>query len=87
MGVTASLILPDAQPTSEVMGRTAPSLLDMGVALISGLAGAYAICREDVSSALPGVAIAAALVPPLAAVGIGLAQLDIKIAAGRCCCL
>ena len=82
MGVGAGLILPDAPPTPEVMSRTAPSLLDMGVALISGLAGAYAICREDVSSALPGVAIAAALVPPLAAVGIGIAQLDMEIAGG-----
>lgn len=82
MGAGAGLILPEAQPTAEVMSRTAPSLLDMGVALISGLAGAYAICREDVSSALPGVAIAAALVPPLAAVGIGIAQLDMKIAGG-----
>ena len=44
----------------------------MGVALASGAAGAYAISRRDVSASLAGVAIAAALVPPLVSSGIGL---------------
>jgi septal ring-binding cell division protein DamX len=43
------------------------------VALFSGLAGAYALSRSDAAGALPGVAIAAALVPPLATVGISFA--------------
>jgi len=46
------------------------------------LAGAYAICRKNVSASLPGVAIAAALVPPLATVGIGISWLDWNIARG-----
>lgn len=63
--------LPQNTPLSaEVMARTAPSLLDLGVALFAGLAGAYAICDSDASGALPGVAIAAALVPPLSSVGL-----------------
>jgi hypothetical protein len=65
-----------------MMSRTAPSLLDLGVALISGLAAAYALCRKNISSALAGVAIAVALVPPLATVGIGLAWLNWHIAGG-----
>jgi uncharacterized membrane protein len=64
------------------MGRTHPTLLDLGVALISGLAAAYAQCRRDSLSALSGVAIAVALVPPLATVGIGLTMLDGSIAGG-----
>ncbi len=40
------------------------------VALISGIAAAYALCRKNVSNSLPGVAIAVALVPPLATVGV-----------------
>jgi outer membrane biosynthesis protein TonB len=64
------------------MARTNPTLLDLGVALVSGIAGAYALCRKDVSTSLPGVAIAAALVPPLATVGIGLALGDGRIAGG-----
>jgi uncharacterized hydrophobic protein (TIGR00271 family) len=59
--------------TAEIMARTQPNLLDLGVALFSGVAGAYALCRRDVSASLPGVAIAAALVPPLSSVGISLA--------------
>lgn len=57
----------------EIAGRTQPNLLDLAVALAAGAAGAYAVARKDVAAALPGVAIAAALVPPLAVVGIGLA--------------
>jgi uncharacterized hydrophobic protein (TIGR00271 family) len=57
---------------SELMARTQPTLIDLGIALFSGFAGAYALCRSDAAGALPGVAIAAALVPPLATVGIAL---------------
>jgi uncharacterized hydrophobic protein (TIGR00271 family) len=60
--------------TSEIQARTAPTLLDLGVALAAGTAGAYAKSRRDISDALPGVAIAVALVPPLSVVGIGLAN-------------
>jgi uncharacterized hydrophobic protein (TIGR00271 family) len=77
-----SLIAPETALPREVMSRTQPNLLDLGVALASGAAGAYALCRKDVSASLPGVAIAAALVPPLAAVGVGLARWDGNIAGG-----
>lgn len=60
--------------TSEIEARTAPTLLDLGVALAAGTAGAYAKSRRDISDALPGVAIAVALVPPLSVVGVGIAN-------------
>ncbi|MEW5960975.1 MAG: DUF389 domain-containing protein, partial [Chloroflexota bacterium] len=82
MGVLIGWLAPFQSPTAEIMGRTAPSLLDLGVALVSGLAGAYALCRKNISSALAGVAIAVALVPPLATVGIGLAWRNWQIAGG-----
>lgn len=83
MGLLIGFLLPQIDPTpGEIIGRTKPSLFDLGVALISGLAGAYALCRKDMSSSLPGVAIAAALVPPLATVGIGLAWFKMDIAQG-----
>ena len=81
-GVLTGLVIPDEVPNSEILGRINPNLLDLGVALASGAAGAYALCRRDVSASLPGVAIAAALVPPLSAVGIGLALQDGPIAGG-----
>jgi len=71
-----------AEPTEEILARTVPNLLDLVVALASGAAGAYAISRKDVSAALPGVAIAAAIVPPLGVAGIGLATRQPAVAGG-----
>jgi len=68
--------------TPEITARSHPNLLDLAVALASGAAGAYAIARKEVAAALPGVAIAAALVPPLSVIGIGLALGDFRIAGG-----
>lgn len=58
---------------SEIVARTQPTLYDVIIAVASGLAGAYALMDERVSPALPGVAIATALVPPLATCGLCLA--------------
>jgi uncharacterized hydrophobic protein (TIGR00271 family) len=69
-------------PTFEILARTQPNILDMMVALASGAAAAYAVSRKEVASALPGVAIAAALVPPLAVVGYGLGTIQFEFAAG-----
>lgn len=57
---------------SEVEGRTKPQFYDLLIALASGVAAAYAMGRPNLYSALPGVAIAAALVPPIAVSGIAL---------------
>ncbi len=57
---------------SEIAARLRPTLLDLGVAVISGIAGAYAHARSEVARSLAGVAIAVALVPPLAVSGIGI---------------
>jgi uncharacterized membrane protein len=46
------------------------------------MAGAYALSRKDVSAALPGVAIAAALAPPLSVVGLGIAHGNMRAAGG-----
>lgn len=77
-----SYILPDAPLTSEVLARTQPDIKDLVVALAAGAAGAYATVREDVSSSLPGVAVAVALVPPLASVGMALERGDETLAVG-----
>lgn len=56
----------------EVASRTFPGLLDLGIAITAGAAAGYISTRRSTTSALPGVGIAVALVPPLATVGITL---------------
>lgn len=73
---------PLAQITPELLARSRPTLLDLGVAVASGLAGGYAVSRKEVQEALAGVAIAVALVPPLSAIGIALALGAWREAAG-----
>lgn len=58
------LIGPTA-PTAEMIKRGSPTLLDCGIGVIGGIVGAYALARPGVAAASAGVAIAAALVPPL----------------------
>jgi len=58
------------EATPEMLLRVRPTLLDLCVAVLAGFAGAYAMIDEKVSPALPGVAIAVAIVPPLANTGI-----------------
>ncbi len=67
-------ITPLGQPTSEILKRTSPNLLDSLVAVFGGLAGIISISRKDQSNAIPGVAIATALMPPLCVSGYGIAN-------------
>ncbi len=69
-------------PGSEILSRAEPTLLDLGVAVAAGIAGGFAKVRRSVSDAIPGVAIAVALVPPLCVVGIGLAVSNFNLSAG-----
>jgi uncharacterized hydrophobic protein (TIGR00271 family) len=82
IAILVTALVPAAEASSEVLARTQPTLVDLFVALASGTAGAYAIARKEVGEALPGVAIAAALLPPLASVGVGLALGEASIAGG-----
>lgn len=60
----------DPVTNSQVASRVTPTLIDMIIAIAAGGAGAFALSRPDVSDALPGVAVAIALVPPLAVAGL-----------------
>jgi uncharacterized hydrophobic protein (TIGR00271 family) len=61
-----------AANNGQVSGRVSPRLIDLVAALATGLVGAFALIRSDVSDTLPGVAIAISLVPPLAVAGLTL---------------
>jgi uncharacterized hydrophobic protein (TIGR00271 family) len=56
----------------EVAARTQPNLLDLGVALAAGAVAMFAKLRKEAISALAGLAIAVALVPPMCVVGLSL---------------
>jgi uncharacterized hydrophobic protein (TIGR00271 family) len=80
-------LLPFHSTTAEILARTNPNLLDLGIALLSGLAGSVVVSRGTAGgvTALPGVAIAVALMPPLCTMGFGLgssANLEIMGGAG-----
>ncbi|MCR9065220.1 MAG: TIGR00341 family protein [Cytophagales bacterium] len=66
--------LSDAQ--SELLARTTPTIWDVFIAFFGGLAGIVAVTRKEKSNAIPGVAIATALMPPLCTAGYGLATLN-----------
>lgn len=59
---------------SEILARTQPNILDLFIALAGGAAGAYALISPKLQSGAVGVAIATALVPPLATCGILIAR-------------
>jgi len=82
VSVLFGYLIPTDTPTTEMLGRGTPTLIDVGVALASGLVGGYATARKDIPAALAGVAIAAALVPPLCTVGLGFAFGDMDLAVG-----
>lgn len=67
--------------TAEIAARTRPNLFDLAVALFSALAGAYAMIRGKMGT-IVGVAIATALMPPLAVVGFGLATFNWSVFGG-----
>jgi uncharacterized hydrophobic protein (TIGR00271 family) len=67
---------------SEILARTHPTTFDLGIGLAGGAAAAYALAQPRLSAALPGVAIATALMPPLCTVGIGVALANGGVAFG-----
>lgn len=66
--------------TEQIQARTEPTFLDILVAIFGGVAGIVSIVRKDISTTLPGVAIATALMPPLCVTGYGIAEGSLLIA-------
>jgi len=73
------LITPFGDPTEQILSRTKPTALDVAVAFFGGLAGIISGSRKDKSNAIPGVAIATALMPPLCVTGFGIAKGSLPI--------
>ncbi len=87
VGLTLALAIaivwlsPLKELTPEILARTEPTLFDLLVAVFSGFAGAYATITRK-GETIVGVAIATALMPPLAVTGIGLALGNAHVAGG-----
>jgi uncharacterized hydrophobic protein (TIGR00271 family) len=75
------LLSPVKELTTELLARTRPNLFDLVVAILSGAAGGYALIRGR-GGAIVGVAIATALMPPLATIGYGLVTERWSVARG-----
>jgi uncharacterized hydrophobic protein (TIGR00271 family) len=82
VAIAVSILIPAQPITREILSRTQPNLLDLLVALASGAAAAYSLSRKHLAAALPGVAIAVSLVPPLVVIGYGLGYGIYSIAGG-----
>ncbi len=73
VGWVVSAVVPAFRPvllSQELLSRTQPGLLDLAIAVAAGAAGGYVAVHRKAAGALPGVAIAVAVVPPLAAAGV-----------------
>jgi uncharacterized hydrophobic protein (TIGR00271 family) len=77
-----SYLLPYSEITPEMKTRINPTLLDLAIAIFSGIAAAYSKSFKEIMQNLAGVAIAVALVPPLAVAGIGLGYGEIYLFLG-----
>lgn len=59
---------------SEVLARSQPTLLDLGIAVVAGGISGWAKVEPKISGSVAGTAIAVALMPPVCVIGLGLAQ-------------
>ena len=82
ISIVMGIALPIDAPTAEIMARGSPNLLDAAIALVSGWVAAYATARKGIPAALAGVAIAAALMPPLCTIGLGIALQNVNLTIG-----
>lgn len=67
---------------SEILSRSEPTLLDLGIAVAAGGISGYAKIQPKISGSLAGTAIAVALMPPICAIGLGLAQANWSLSLG-----
>jgi uncharacterized hydrophobic protein (TIGR00271 family) len=67
---------------SQIMARTHPTILDLGIAISAGAIGGYAKVRKDLAASVAGTAIAVALMPPLCVIGLELSRGAFSLASG-----
>jgi uncharacterized hydrophobic protein (TIGR00341 family) len=81
VGFIIGYVYPEAEVTTEILLRASPTIFDVGLAIVSGSAAALCF-TSGIATALVGIAIAAALMPPACNVGLGVALQRYDIALG-----
>ncbi len=74
--ILISVFVPLELTDNAVLSNLDPSLEFGVIALVSGIAAAFALAKKSLSESLPGVAVSVAILPPLAAVGVGLSNFE-----------
>jgi uncharacterized hydrophobic protein (TIGR00271 family) len=83
VAVLIGIVVPDlVVESSEYLSRTSPTLLELLIGLAAGFVGAFIIAYPKMGSAIAGVVVAAAVVPPLATIGLSLARSDFSSVGG-----
>lgn len=83
ISLVCGLIVPDLMSeNNEFLTRTSPTLFELIIGLIAGFTGAFIITYPKIGSAIAGVVIAAAIVPPLATIGISISRMDYNATIG-----
>lgn len=68
--------------TQEILSRAEPNLVSVVVAIIAGIAASFALVKPQLNETLPGIAISVSMIPPIAVIGIGIAQLNWQLVSG-----
>lgn len=76
------IVSPISDTSSELLSRTMPTIWDVLIAIVGGLAGAIGMTRKEKSNVIPGVAIATGLMPPLCTVGYGISMKNLSYVGG-----
>lgn len=83
VAVVIGFFMPDIfSQGQEILSRTNPTIFELAIALASGFIGAFIVAYPKLGSAMAGVVVAAALVPPLAVTGLAVSQNDMAAAGG-----
>ena len=83
IAIIIGIISPEyALKGTEFLSRTSPTIFELFIALAAGFIGAFVIAYPKIGAAIAGVVVAAALVPPIAVMGVAIAHSNVSLAGG-----
>lgn len=76
------VVSPYTEFGTEILSRTQPTIFELLIALTAGFVGAFIMAYPGLGSAIAGVVVAAALVPPICVTGLSAAQWNLDYFGG-----